>query len=597
MAEWFNAAVLKTVEDASPPGVRIPLCPPVIFPTKDETMNLYKYVSEKINESLGESVTLEVPKNPEFGDFATNAAMILARKVGLPPRDVANDIVGKINGLDFVAETSVAGPGFINIKLKDEFILRALLMPRDVVSNSLTIDLDYGAYNVAKALHIGHLRTSIVGDTLNRIGRFLGHRMLSWNHMGDWGKPMALVIAWIIKHFPNDWDKPDFEVNASELNDYYPLASALAKSDPDFQALAHTIKADFQDGQPAYTALYEKFLSISLDMMNDAIKKMNILPFDYDLGERNAAQYLDKVEEILNAKNLIQKDDGAEIIVLKTDTDKAPMPPYMWRDSRGADTYDSTDLAAVYCRKITDNPDRMIYFTDLRQSLHFQQLFRVSELSGIFPAERMEHIGYGTINGKDGKPFKTRDGNAAGLVDVMNLVNEAVEKRISESGKSLPTETAEVIALAALKFNDLVHDVHANYVFEPESITQFEGKTGPYILYTAVRLNSILNRAGTDAVKLSEGSQLNSDERALLLTLLDAERVINTAFDKRDTSLLANYTYDLAQLINTFYHNCPILREDVNADTRSHRLAIVKKSLETLSTVIDLMGLRVPESM
>ena len=460
-------------------------------------MNLYKYVSNAINDTLGTKVNLEVPRNRDFGDFSTNAAMVMAKSAGKNPRELALEIVPKLNELSFVAETSVAGPGFINIKLKDEFIWESATQPQNPKSETTqTIDLDYGAYNVAKSLHIGHLRTSIVGDTFNRVAKLLGHKTFSWNHIGDWGKPMALVIAWIEKLYPDlpyfqdNFDPTthvDFEINPSELNTYYPSASALAKQDPEFQAHAQEIKAKFQDGHAGYFALYEKFLKISLEMMNETVQRLNILPFDYDLGERNAAKYLPDVEKVLRAKNLIEESDGAEVIVVKKESDNKPMPPYMWTDSRGADTYDSTDLAAVYCRKLTDNPDKIIYFTDLRQGLHFEQLFRAAQLSDIYDYSNLEHIGYGTINGNDGKPFKTRDGNAAGLDDIIDAVNEAVKTRVSESGKSLDDDTINAIALAAVKFNDLMHDVRSDYIFDPASVTSFEGRTGPYILYTAVR--------------------------------------------------------------------------------------------------------------
>ncbi|MBQ8042149.1 MAG: arginine--tRNA ligase, partial [Alphaproteobacteria bacterium] len=395
-------------------------------------MNLYKHVSNAINEKLGVKVNLEVPRNRDFGDFSTNAAMVMAKSAGKNPRELAAEIAPKLAELDFVAETSVAGPGFINIKLKDDFIWESACQEQSPRTDApQTIDLDYGAYNVAKSLHIGHLRTSIVGDTFNRIARLLGHKTYSWNHIGDWGKPMALVIAWIerlhpeLPYFSDNFDPNtpvDFDINPTELNTYYPLASSFAKENPDFQAHAQDIKAKFQNGHAGYFALYEKFLKISMQMMQETVNRLNILPFDYDLGERNAAQYLDDVEKILRAKNLIIESDGAQVIVVKRDTDNKPMPPYMWTDSRGADTYDSTDLAAVYCRKQTDNPDRIIYFTDLRQGLHFEQLFRASEISGIFDYNNLEHIGYGTINGRDGKPFKTRDGNAAGLDDIIDAV-------------------------------------------------------------------------------------------------------------------------------------------------------------------------------
>ncbi len=569
-------------------------------------MNLYKYVSDKLNETLGFSAKLEVPRNREFGDFSTNAAMVMAKSAGKNPREIAADILPKIQKLDFVADASIAGPGFINLKVKDDFLWNAVQTAATVTRapKPLVIDMDYGAYNVAKSLHIGHLRTSIVGDTFNRIARLLGHKTFSWNHIGDWGKPMGLTIAWIerlhpeLPYFQDDFDPRtpvDFELSATELNTYYPSASALAKQDADFQARAQEIKAKFQDGHPGYFALYEKFLAISLENMNNTVKRLNILPFDYDLGERNAANYLDEVEQILRKKNMIYESDGALVINVRRDNDNAPMPPYMWRDSRGADTYDSTDLAAVYCRKKTDNPDRIIYFTDLRQSLHFEQLFRAADMSGIYPYEQFEHIGYGTINGADGKPFKTRDGSAAGLDDILDMANTAVRARVAESGKELDDDTIQSIALAAVKFNDLLHDVRSDYVFDPSAITSFEGRTGPYILYTAVRLNSVLRRAGEFATPNS--ATLCPDERNLVMELLDFDRTVQSAFDARATDLIANYAYDLCQLINTFYHNCPILRDDVGADTRNTRLSLIKIAVDVLGKTIDLMGLKIPMEM
>ncbi|MBQ0013541.1 MAG: arginine--tRNA ligase [Proteobacteria bacterium] len=568
-------------------------------------MNLYKYVSDAINDKLGFKANLEMPRNRDFGDFSTNAAMVGAKVAHKNPRELANEILPRLQELDFVENASVAGPGFINIKLRDDFVLQNASAPKQMqVAKPLVLDMDYGAYNVAKSLHIGHLRTSIVGDTFNRISKFLGHKTFSWNHMGDWGKPMALVIAWIehlhpeLPYFKDDFKpgtKIDFDIDPKELNTYYPLASKYAKENPEFQAHAQQIKACFQDGHAGYFALYEKFLAISLKMMNDTVKRLNILPFDYDLGERNAAKYLGDVEKILRAKNLIQESDGAQVIVVKRDTDTAPMPPYMWTDSRGADTYDSTDLAAVYCRKLTDNPDKLIYFTDLRQGLHFEQLFRAAELAGIYPYSAFEHIGYGTINGSDGKPFKTRDGNAAGLDDILDIANEAVRARVADSGKNLDDKTISQIALAAVKFNDLLHDVKSDYIFDPAQITSFEGRTGPYVLYTAVRLNSVLKRA--DSANVLPCYNLTTDERNLLIQVLDFERTLETAFENRATDMIANYAYDLCQLVNTFYHNCPILRDDVDTDTRAGRLYIARIARDTLATVINLMGLEIPSEM
>ena len=571
-------------------------------------MNLYKYVSDKINEKLGANVNLETPRNREFGDFSTNVAMVMAKSAGKNPRELATDYVAKLAELDFVENASVAGPGFINIKLRNDFIWKNAAAPEQIAADKpMVIDMDYGAYNVAKSLHIGHLRTSIVGDTLNRIARFVGHKTISYNHLGDWGRSMGMVIAWIKRIHP-DWPffQDDFDASAdyssyampvAELDTYYPAAATLAKNDPEFMELAQNITAELQNGHRGYNALYNVFIPVSLAAMDKIISELNMLPFDRNLGEKNAALYEEPVEKILRDKNLLVESDGAEIVVVKRDTDTAPMPPIMFHNSRGATTYDATDIMALYYRKITDNPDKIIYLTDSRQKLHFEQLFRVAELTGLFPTENLEHIGYGTINGTDGKPFKTRDGNAAGLADIMQMVRDAARARVAESGKNLDDETIDQIALAALKFNDLMHDLRSDYIFDPSAVTSFEGRTGPYILYTAVRLNSILNKVQNSKFKVQSNYNLGMDERNLLIQIMDFERTVLTAFDNRATDLIANYAYDLCQLINTFYHNCPIMRDDVDDATRGARLHIVQIARDTLATAIDLMGLKVPHEM
>lgn len=570
-------------------------------------MNLYKYVSDKLNEKLGFAAKLEVPRNRDFGDFSTNAAMVMAKSAAKNPREIATELLPKIKELDFVSDASIAGPGFINLKIKNDFLWNAAQSAAEITraAKPMTIDMDYGAYNVAKSLHIGHLRTSIVGDTLYRLGRALGHKMISYNHMGDWGRSMGMVIAWIEKLHP-DWPffQDNFDASADyskyampieELDTYYPSAAALAKTDTTFLERAQIITAELQRGHAGYRALYNVFIPISLDSMDKIIKKLNILPFDNNLGERNAAKYTEPVEKMVREKNLLVKSEGAEVIVVKRDTDNKPMPPVMFYNSRGAVPYDATDIMALYYRKITDNPDKVIYLTDSRQSLHFEQLFRVAELLGMFPADSLEHIGYGTINGADGKPFKTRDGNAAGLNDIIDMVQTAVRERVAESGKKLDDKTIDEIALAALKFNDLSHDLRSDYIFEPSQITSFEGRTGPYILYTAVRLNSVLRRAGI--FDTPQTAIMGTDERNLVMELLDFDRTVQSAFDSRATDLVANYAYDVCQLVNTFYHNCPILREDVDTETRNMRLAIIKIAVDVLGKALDLMGLKIPAEM
>ena len=550
-------------------------------------MNLYKYVSESINNKLGFTANLETPRNRAFGDFSTNAAMVMAKSAGKNPRELANEILPKLRELEFVADASVAGPGFINIKLHDDFIWRAAAEPHNVKTNTpKKIDLDYGGYNVGKALHIGHLRTSIVGDTFNRIAKYLGHTTKSYNHIGDWGRPMGLIIAWILEY--------GMPKNADELNKIYPASTARAKEDDTWMAHAKEITAELQSGNPQYRKIYDDFMKISLNQMDTVLHRLNLLPFDTTMGERGVAPYVSDTQKILESRGLLVESDGAMIVNVKTDSDTAPMPPLMFRTSSDTQTYAAADLSAIYYRNKTDNPDVIGYFTDSRQNLHFQQVFRVAKMAGITNAE-LFHTGFGALTGADGKPFKTRDGGVAELLDILDMVNDAVRTRVADTGKNLDDDTIASIALAAVKFNDLIHDVRSDYVFDPNQITSFEGRTGPYILYTAVRLNSVLKRAGdiTDTVP----ANLTDDERNLLIETLDFERTVQSAFDNRATDMIANYAYDLCQLANTFYHNCPILRDDVDDATRAQRVQITRIARDTLATAIDLMGLKIPDEM
>ena len=551
-------------------------------------MNLYKYVSESINNKLGFTANLEVPRNRAFGDFSTNAAMVMAKSAGKNPRELAAEILPQLQELDFVADASIAGPGFINLKLRDDFIWDAAAKPYNVKTDTpKKIDLDYGGYNVGKALHIGHLRTSIVGDTFNRIAKYLGHTTKSYNHIGDWGRPMGLIIAWILEY--------GMPKNADELNKIYPESTARAKSDDAWMARAKEVTAELQSGNPEYRKIYDDFMKISLNQMDMVLHRLNLLPFDATMGERGVAPYVADTQKILEDKGLLVESDGAMIVNVRTDDDTAPMPPLMFRTSSDTQTYAAADLSAIYYRTKTDTPDIIGYFTDSRQNLHFQQVFRVAKMAGLTNAE-LFHTGFGALTGSDGKPFKTRDGGVAELLDILDMVNDAVRTRVADAGKELDDDTIASIALAAVKFNDLLHDVRSDYIFDPNQITSFEGRTGPYILYTAVRLNSVLKRAG-DTFDVDTAKTLTDDERNLLVETLDFERTVQSAFDNRATDMIANYAYDLCQLANSFYHNCPILRDDVDDVTRGHRLKIARIARDTLATAIDLMGLKIPDEM
>jgi arginyl-tRNA synthetase len=567
-------------------------------------MNIYKTISDRMESEIKSikefqnvltpeilsNIVVEAPKIRGFGDFSTNVAMVLAKPLGKSPRDIAGLIVPLMQKIRSVSDVSVAGPGFINIRLRDDFILESGLAAPDAGNRggSLKIDLDYGGYNIGKDLHIGHMRTTVVGDAFNRMAKSLGHRTKSYNHMGDWGRPMGLIIAWILEY--------GMPGTAEEINLVYPASSLRAKEDEAWLERAKKITADLQAGDKEYRKIYDAFASVSLSALDGLLSRLNILPFDENRGERLTAEYVPDVQRILEEKNLLVSDQGAKIIPVKSDSDTAPMPPVMWRSSAGAQTYAAADLTGIYYRAKTDAPDAIVYFTDSRQNLHFDQIFRAARLAGLTEAE-LQHIGFGSVAGADGKPFKTRDGNVPSLNEMIDMVVGSVRARVKESGKELSGETIETIALAALKFNDLMHDVRSDYVFDAEKLTSFEGRTGPYILYTAVRLNSVIKKAGEQPASAEPGQTLHADERNLLLGILDFDRVANAAFDRRAPDMLANYVYDLCQNINSFYHNCPVLRDDVEPHVRSHRLRIVRKSLEVLSTAIELMGLRIPEEM
>ena len=551
-------------------------------------MNLYKYISDEINKKLGFVANLEVPKNRDFGDFSTNAAMVGAKVAGKNPRELANEFLPKLQELDFVQNVSVAGPGFINIKTKDDFILNSATAPEHIAAaKTMKMDLDYGSYNIGKALHIGHLRPIVVGDTFNRIAKFVGHKTKSYNHVGDWGRPMGLIIAWILEY--------GMPKNAEEFNKIYPASTARANEDEKWLNNAREITSELQHGNSEYTKIYNQFIPMSLAQMNSVVQRMNVLPFDAIMGEKGVSEYIPEAKSILQNKKLLEQSDGALVVNIRNENDNAPMPPLIFQTNTGANSYAAADIAAVYYRNKTDAPDKIIYFTDSRQTLHFQQLFRTIKIADITKADLI-HVGFGTITGMDGKPFKTRDGNTASLTDILDMVEAAVQERVAESNKTLNDTTINQIALSAVKFNDLIHDVKSDYVFDPKAITSFEGRTGPYILYTAVRLNSVLKRADANISK-PKSYELSFDERNLLIQIMDFERMILSACENHAPDLLANYTYDLCQLANNFYHNCPILRDDIDAKTKAGRLYIAKLTFDTLAKAIDLMGLQIPDEM
>ncbi|MDR0319402.1 MAG: arginine--tRNA ligase [Rickettsiales bacterium] len=554
---------------------------PFVLSESAKKVLLCKYPAEIVQK-----IAFEAAKNPDFGDYATNIAMTAAKTLGTNPMDLAAELAIELTLMPEVSSASIAKPGFVNIVLTDKFLLDAARRADEITQAAAPkkIDMDYASFNIAKSAHMGNLRALIVGDVLNRILRAAGHKTVAYNHLGDWGLPMGKVIAILMEKYPNGM--PD-ALTADELNKFYPEASELSKADPDWNARAQKITALFQSGNPEYSKIYEWFRNITMKDAREIIEGMNVIPFDKWQGEKYASGFVSDVEKILRVKNLLEKDQGAEIVRIDENT-----PPLLFKTSHGTDTYAATDLGAIYYRSRDDKPDELLYITDFRQNLHFKQLFAVARRAGLSDA-KLTHLGYGTVNGSDGKPFKTRDGGTPSIRGIVEMTVQAVQKRVQESGKDISAGDMRKIAVSALKFNDLAHGMMDNYVFEPAVLTSFEGRTGAGVLYTAVRLLAIQAKAGEDFSKCEFGDKIDgAGERALIMMLNDFDRTVSKAAETYQTELLANYAYDLAQAVNNYYHNYPILKSD-----DPHRKAVVAISLRVLTVAIDLLGMQIPSEM
>ncbi|MCL2629092.1 MAG: arginine--tRNA ligase [Alphaproteobacteria bacterium] len=546
-----------------------------------------KVLAGKYPEEILDRLAFEAAKIPEFGDYATNLAMIYAKDLGKPPMDFAADLAIELTLMPEVASASIAKPGFVNLVLTDKFLLDSARNSDEItrVENPLVIDMDYTGYNMGKALHIGHLRCSNVGDVLNRVFKAVGHKTISYNFIGDWGRPMGLVIAWIVEKY----GKIPQGISMAELNRIYVDSSIRAKEDPGWLDHARNVTAEFQKGaNQLYNEIYDWFMGVSMREMDKTMEDMNILPIDLVRGEKYNSAFVPEVKKILEDKGMLEMSDGA--LVIRTDA----QVPMIFETSIGKDTYDTTDLTAIYTRGRDDAPDKMIYVVDFRQKFAFHQKFYIAKKADLTDAELI-HISYGTITGEDNKPFKTRAGESPDLAGIISMAVDAVRKRVGEAGKSLDEEDIKAIGISALRYNDLSHITMNNYVFDPEKLSMFEGRTGAYILYTARRLASIMEKAG-DAGEFGDNIDALG-ERALILQMTEFDRAVQRVAETYGTEILANFAYDLAQLVNNYYHNYPVLASGVSKPDRDHRLAVINMAHKTLVKAINLMGMKLPKEM
>lgn len=557
---------------------------------------------------------------PELADFQCNGAMGAAKKAGKIPRDVATEVAAALKENEMVLSAEVAGPGFINIRVSDAALAARAEAVRDekmagaegAPDPQVTV-IDFGGPNVAKPMHVGHLRSAVIGDTLRRLLTFLGDEVTGDVHLGDWGLQMGHLVTELhdeqpdLNYFDASFEGPYPEeppVTIDDLARMYPAASTKAKEDPARLERSQKAVAELQAGRPGYRALLKHFIDVSIAALKIDYEFLNV-HFDLWKGESDVDGLIPDLVERFKTAGLAEEDGGALIVRVARDSDKKEMPPVMLINSRGGTGYHTTDLATIMDRmeSLQPVPQRMLYVVDQRQALHFEQVFRAAEMVGLIDEGRLEHIGFGTVNGPDGKPFKTREGGVLRLADLNAMALDEAQKKIAEAGK-LPEDmgkeerdqVAANVALAALRFSDLMNTRTTNYVFDLDKFTSFEGKTGPYLLYAAVRVKSLLRRAEADGNEAGEVAIGHDTERALVLQLDNFAFACLQAREKRMPHVLCEHLYNLAQAFSSFYSALPIAAES-DATLRASRLGLASAVLKQLETGLDLLGIRVPERM
>ena len=576
---------------------------------------LEKQVEKKIEESGYEidNFKLQVTNRPDLGEYQINDAMQLAKKYHKNPREIAENITEKLEELNIFTNINIACPGFINVSLSDEFLINIIeKMSTDIESNidkqeKKTIVLDYGGANVAKALHVGHLRSANIGEALKRLARLLGHTVISDAHLGDYGRPLGLVILEIKKRYPNleyfneeytgDYKDIELPITNKDLEEIYPIASTKAKEDEAYLEEARIITTKLQNHERGYYDIWQRIIEISKEEVKKVYDELNVY---YDLweGESNAAEYVDELIEILESKNLVEISDGAKIIDVKEDDDKSPMPPLLLVKSNGSISYETTDLATILERKKKIDPDEIWYCVDGRQQLHFEQVFRAARKANLVSDNvKLEYIGFGTMNGKDGKPFKTRDGGVMSLKSLIDEVKKETEKRINKDivAEENIEETVDKIAISTLKYADLIPFRTTDYIFDPEKFSEVEGKTGPYLLYSTVRMASLLNKA-KDEKQTTYKKVKNKTERDIILSLLELPNVLTRSFEMKSLNEIADYLYDLTSKYNKFYSENKVLTEE-DEDLKESWLVLTNTVYKANLLLLDTLGLKVPEKM
>lgn len=561
---------------------------------------------------------VSLSNRPDLCEYQCNGALAAAKAYKKAPIMIAKDVTAHLQESAVFSYAEAVNPGFINLKAAPRFTAEFLNemagaenLGVEKEAEPKTVMIDYGGPNVAKPLHVGHLRSAIIGESVKRIVRFKGNQVIGDIHLGDWGYQMGLIITELEKRKP---ELPYFQENyegeypeeapftIGELEEIYPTASAYAKENEEYREKALQATFLLQSGRRGYRAVWQHIMNVSVA---DLKKNYNVLNVDFDLwkGEADVQKYIPDMVHMLKEKGFAHYDEGALVVDVAEEDDNKAVPPCMILKSDGAALYDTTDLATLIERESLYQPDQIIYVVDKRQELHFVQVFRCAKKTGIVrPEVDLKYLGFGTMNGKDGKPFKTREGGVMRLENLLREITEEMRKKIMDNRTVTGEEaeaTARTVGLAAVKYGDLSNQASKDYIFDVDRFTSFEGNTGPYILYTIVRIKSILNKyqengGSMDALRIREPE--SDCEKALMLETAKFNEVIDTVYEEIAPHKLCAYIYDVANAFNKFYHETRILAEE-DEEKKAGYLALLRLTKEVLEVCVDLLGFEAPERM
>ena len=580
-------------------------------------MNLIDFLESKLtdivkNIGFDTEVKLLVSGRPDLGDYQYNGSFNLAKEYHKSPAIIAEEILKEIKKTDYFSKSEVVS-GFINLTISDELLSNYI---NDLYKNpninifkvpEETLFIDYGGPNIAKELHVGHLRSANIGEALKRLFIISGYKVTSDVHLGDWGRPMGLIIREIKEMYPDlvffdetyKEEYPDTcPVTIDELNAIYPRASIKAKDDKEYLEEARSITTALQSGHKGYYALWKSFYNLSSDDIKKTFEKLNV-SFDLWEGESDADAYIPEMMEYLTSNNLTEISEGATVINVKEDSDNREIPPVILIKSDGGVLYDTTELATLYYRVKRFSPQNIIYLTDIRQELHFVQAFRAGYKTNIVPQNtNLEHLGFGTMNAPDGKPFKTRDGGVISLNGVIKLVTEETRKVIKDNIKEEDKdELAEKLAIAAIKYADLLPNRTSDYIFDPVKFSDLTGKTGPYLLYSTVRMKSLLEKCSLNNIKPNIYNSISTkEEREIILNLLKMKSCLEKSLNVRGLNEIAEYLYKLTNSFNAFYGEHEILKQN-NADLKVNWVTLTKVVYDTNKKLLDILGITVPDKI